>query len=124
MLRRNDCSALGRNGNSPITTITSTAHEVLAVVAGRARVVLGGPGGPEASFETGDVVVLPAGTGHCLVEADAAFEVIGAYPAGQEWDICRSAPDEAMLGRIAEVRYPASDPLEGRDGPLPKLWAV
>jgi len=124
VLRRNDWPARWRNGIFSYHHYHSTVHEVLAVVAGRARVVLGGPSGPEVSFETGDVVVLPAGTGHCLVEADAGFEVIGAYPAGQEWDICRSAPDEAMLGRIAEVRYPASDPLEGRDGPLPKLWAV
>jgi uncharacterized protein YjlB len=80
-------------------------------------------GGREVEIETGDVLVLPAGTGHCLVEADAGFEIIGAYPAGQDWDICRDAPDEAMLRRIAEVPYPASDPLEGQDGALPKLWS-
>ncbi len=100
----------------------STAHEVLAVIGGRARVVLGGPSGREVEFETGDLVVLPAGTGHCLIEADAGFQVIGAYPAGQDWDLCCDAPDDATLQRILEVPLPASDPLEGPDGALPRLW--
>ncbi len=122
MLDRNGWPARWRGSVFSYHHYHSTAHEVLAVFDGRARVVLGGPGGREVELGTGDVVVLPAGTGHCLIKAEDNFQIIGAYPAGQAWDICREAPDEAMLRRIAEVPYPASDPLEGRGGALPRFW--
>src|SRR5439155_6676807 len=68
----------------------STSHEVLAVVAGEATVELRGPQGNAFDVTVGDVLVLPAGTGHRRACARGGFTVVGAYPAGQEdYDLLR-----------------------------------
>lgn len=91
----------------------STSHEVLAVVSASACLELGGPQGSSFDVAAGDVLVLPAGTGHRRATADPGFRVVGAYPAGQEdYDLLRQA-DEAALARIASLGPPASDPVGG-----------
>ena len=61
----------------------------------------------------GDVVVLPAGTGHRRAHADEAFKVVGAYPRGQEdYDLLREA-DDAARERIAALGAPPDDPVGG-----------
>ncbi|MCU0122981.1 cupin domain-containing protein [Pseudomonas vlassakiae] len=92
------------------------AHEALGVARGHAQVTLGGEAGQTLSVKVGDVLVLPAGTGHRCVEASDDFLVVGAYPHGQEqYDIQR--PDRAThqqaLARIAAVPVPAQDPATG-----------
>ncbi|MCI0710797.1 MAG: hypothetical protein L0154_11610 [Chloroflexi bacterium] len=93
------------------------------MVAGHADVLFGGPAGELLRVEAGDVVVLPAGTGHCNKGASADFQVVGGYPAGQEnWDLQREKPDERILENIRTVPLPDQDPVYGSDGPLLELW--
>jgi uncharacterized protein YjlB len=102
----------------------STSHEVLGVVAGQAEIQFGGEAGETLHVEAGDVVVLPAGTGHCNKGASSDFRVVGAYPAGQEnWDLQRDKPDDHILQNIRRARMPEQDPVFGDDGPLLELWS-
>ncbi len=111
-----------RNGIYSFHHYHSTAHEVLGIAAGQANIVLGGEGGEALTIHTGDVLVLPAGTGHCRITASEDLLVIGAYPEDEHWDICRTAPTPDVLERMRHVRFPASDPVTGSSGELPKLW--
>jgi len=95
----------------------STSHEALAVVAGRATIELGGPQGQAFEVTAGDVLVLPAGTGHRRATERNGFTVVGAYPAGQEdYDLLRGddpAEVEAARERIAALGPPPEDPVGG-----------
>ena len=111
-----------RNGVYTFHHYHATAQEILGFTAGHGRLVLGGEGGPEYDLRAGDVLALPTGTGHCELSCSADFQVIGAYPPGQHWDICRSAPDAATRERMLRVPFPATDPVFGMGGPLAALW--
>jgi len=63
-------------------------HECYGVFSGNSTLLLGqgqgdNDGGIEVKVETGDVIVLPAGTAHACLEssADPAYRYIGVYPA-------------------------------------------
>jgi uncharacterized protein YjlB len=100
----------------------SNAHEVLGIEAGRAQLQLGGESGEAVEVETGDVVLLPAGTGHKRNSKSSKFSVIGAYPPGQHTpDICRDRGPEAEL-RISKTPIPQTDPVLGKFGGLVELW--
>jgi uncharacterized protein YjlB len=102
----------------------STAHEVLGIARGTASIVFGGPQGRALDVSAGDVVVVPAGVGHCRVNASPDFRVVGAYPAGQTWDLRTGEPGERphVLDNIRAVPLPRTDPVEGPNGPLLTLW--
>ena len=103
----------------------STAHEVLGIVRGSASVKLGGPGGRVFEVRRGDVLVLPAGTGHCNSGGQSGdFLVVGAYPDAMSWDIRHGDPAEhdEVVENIQAVPLPRADPVHGVGGPLGELW--
>jgi len=124
ILRTNGWGNGWRNGVFPYHHYHSTAHEVLVVYTGSARVQFGGEEGIVASVAPEDVVIIPAGVGHKNLGASADFRVVGAYPHGQAWDICYGRAGERPRAdeRIARVPLPSADPVFGGKGPLLAHW--
>ena len=95
----------------------SQVHEVLGVALGSAKVELGGVKGRILTVKPGDVVVLPAGTGHRLIEASRDFLVVGAYPEDGTYDECTDTRDRTeAINHIAKVPRPSKDPSMGKPG--------
>src|SRR5204863_4522090 len=125
MFARNGWPGAWRNGIYGHHHYHSTAHEVLGIAAGNARVRLGGEGGETVELRTGDVVVIPAGVAHKREAASADLLVIGSYPRGQSPDHCRAEATrhESALAEIKAVPLPDRDPVTGGAGPLLECWA-
>jgi uncharacterized protein YjlB len=104
----------------------SNAHEVLGIVAGSATVVLGGPRGRSFDVGAGNVLVLPAGTGHYNAGSSEDLLVVGAYPDGMRYDLRRGDPAEhdEVVANIRAVPPPRTDPVHGANGPLTELWSA
>jgi uncharacterized protein YjlB len=83
------------------------AHRETHLAAGQARVIFGGPNRREVAVQAGDVVVISAGVGHSRKDASDDLLVVRAYPGGADYGLCRPDP---------------SDPVQGREGPLLRLW--
>jgi len=113
-----------RNGIYSYVHYHSMIHEVLGIARGRGRVRLGGDKGEEFDIAAGDVLVLPAGTGHENLMASEDFLVVGAYPPAGEYDECRGskAEHDKALKSIPKVPLPQADPVTGKAGPLLALW--
>jgi uncharacterized protein YjlB len=115
-----------RNGVHPFHHFHSNTHEALGIARGWVKVLFGGPGGQVLEAKAGDVVVLPAGVGHCNQGQSPDLLVVGAYPDNApDPDMHRGRPAEhaAVVRNIAATPRPNSDPVEGAGGPLLRLWA-
>jgi uncharacterized protein YjlB len=126
LLENNHWGGSWRNGIYPYHHYHSTAHEVLIGFSGEATIQLGGEPGMTVNFEAGDVIILPAGTGHKRLDQKRDFKIIGAYPKGQRWDMCYGNMGERPKAdeNIKRVPLPRTDPIYGAEGPLIANWRL
>ncbi len=121
----NEWGSSWRNGIYPYHHYHSTAHEVLGISRGEASVRLGGDdNGKTFEVRAGDVIIIPAGVAHKNLGSSPGFQVVGAYPQGQKWDMNYGKPGERPQAErnIAQVPPPKTDPVYGQDGQLAKYW--
>jgi uncharacterized protein YjlB len=113
-----------RNGIYPFHHFHCDAHEALGVYSGEVTAQFGGGGGVVIEARPGDVIVLPAGTGHKKLSSRGSLGIVGAYPTGQHPDMC--TPPLSNLERseeaVARVALPKADPVFGPSGPLFEHW--
>lgn len=123
--RRHDWGDCWRaNGIHPYIHYHSRIHEAMGIARGRAKVQFGGESGAVIDLSAGDVMVLPAGTGHQGMWQSPDFVVVGCYPPLGRYDLCRGSRAEhtRALAAIPDVPLPATDPVRGKNGPLIRLW--
>ena len=119
----NGWTASWRNGIYDFHHYHSTAHEVLGIYRGKARVLLGGNDGVTLEIKAGDVLVIPAGVAHKNLDAHN-LGVVGAYDRGRKWDMNYGSGQERekTLENISRVPKPDKDPVYGDRGPLIDAW--
>ncbi|MCL4799829.1 MAG: cupin [Burkholderiales bacterium] len=124
LFARNGWPPAWRDGVFPYHHFHDNAHEALGVYAGEVTVQFGGEGGVALTARPGDVLVLPAGTGHKKLASRGALGIVGAYPAGQHPRT--GTPEASSIARsraaVARVPLPGSDPVHGPGGPLFAHW--
>lgn len=101
----------------------STTHEVLVIASGAAKICLGGEENParvEPVVRKGDVIVMPAGVSHRLLEeVEGPFLMVGSYPPGKEWDMCYGrAGEEKKVEGIKGLGWFERDPVYRDEGPV------
>ena len=96
-----------RDGVHPFHHFHSNAHEVLGFARGEATVLFGGPSGQVLIARAGDVIVVPAGVGHCNQSQSADLLVVGAYPANASRPDLRrgKAAEQHVPGNTAHIEY-------------------
>ena len=103
-------------------TMYSTTHEVLCIARGKARLCFGSEDNPqrvESVVQKGDVLIVPAGVGHRLLEVvEGGFEMVGSYPVGPSWDMCYGKEgEESKVQDISRLAWFEKDPIYGDEGP-------
>ena len=122
LFARNRWPSAWRNGVHPFHHYHSNGHEALGIYSGEVTVQFGGDAGIAITAKPGDVIVLPAGTGHKKISSRGSLGVVGAYPEGSHPETSRKAFSLKTLSTIAAVPLPACDPVHGASGPLFDYW--
>ena len=122
LFTRNRWPAAWRNGVFPFHHYHPDGHEALGIYSGEVTVQFGGETGVTVTARPGDVIVLPAGTGHKKLSSRGSLGVVGAYPEGGHPATARSKFTEKTLSAITAVPLPACDPVYGAGGPLFTYW--
>jgi uncharacterized protein YjlB len=120
LFARNRWPPAWRNGVFAFHHYHSNGHEALGIYSGEVTVQFGGDAGVAVTAKPGDVIVLPAGTGHKKLASRGTLGVVGAYPEGTHPDTCR--PGLTSKEIVESVPLPACDPVHGPDGPLFAYW--
>jgi uncharacterized protein YjlB len=125
LFEKNGWTGAWRNGIYDYVHYHPQTHEVLGLAAGKARVQFGGPKGKVLALKAGDVVILPAGTGHQALSASKDLVVVGAYPAKGKYDEYEGSLQEhgRALRMIPKVSLPTKDPVYGSDAGLRRIWS-
>jgi uncharacterized protein YjlB len=113
-----------RNGVYDFLHFHTRTHEVLGIARGSVRVEFGGIHGKIIDLKAGDVVILPAGTGHRRRSASRDLVVVGAYPGRGKYDQPRPSDvdHDAAVQAISKVALPDKDPVYGKAGALARVW--
>ncbi|HVV63320.1 MAG TPA: cupin domain-containing protein [Pseudolabrys sp.] len=113
-----------RNGIYDFVHYHPRTHEVLGIARGRAEVRFGGENGKVLRLRRGDVVVLPAGTGHQALRASDGLVVVGAYPPSGKYDEFKGSKKEHARARrmVPKVPLPEKDPVYGDGGAVSRAW--
>lgn len=126
--KKNDWTNSWRNGIYAYNHFHSNTHEVIGVYKGYAKIRIGGEKGKRIELETGDILILPAGTGHQALESSKDFAIVAAYPDGKKWDLFKTkdmTKKDFIKAKknINEVPIPKKDPWTVNDPKgLTLLW--
>ena len=93
------------------------------MAAGKAKLCFGAEDNPkrvEPVVEKGDVIIVPAGVGHRLLQdQEGGFSMVGSYPRGKNWDMCYGKKgEEEKVKSIEDLGWFERDPIYGDRGPV------
>ena len=96
-----------RNGIYSFPHYHSTAHEVLGIACGSARVRLSGDGGVVLDVKAEDALLLPAGVGHQNLGARENYIKSLGFPCRRAIRYTASATDSTNTGPMLNLQRPA-----------------
>jgi uncharacterized protein YjlB len=123
---KNGWSNAWRSGIFTFHHYHSTAHEALGIYQGSTELQLGGEKGNLIAVSAGDILVLPAGTGHKNLKGENEVQAVGAYDQGRDYDILKGDVSDrpTAIDNIKLVPFPGADPLMGPTAGLRTIWKL